>query len=307
MTQLDPEFSGPQPSLMSNGRPLSSSPHRLGWMRGHSAATPMGELRSIYETNGCLLVKGLLPRAEVLAFREQFFAFMAGAGIIQPGTEPRDGICRSDGVAEPMARKYLMEFVRSARYEKFCMHDKLVDFLDEFLGGLSYLHKRKIIRYTKPSDPSATGAHYDLVYIRGGTERLVTAWIPIGDVPVHMGGLVYLEGSHFLGRTMEGQFAAANATLSAEERVSAFNKNMNEGGWLTKDLAELADRHNTKWLIANYEAGDVMLHSPYMVHAATANQDPNGTMRLSTDIRYQRVSDEIDVRWANHWSLDDML
>lgn len=30
-------------------------------------------------------------------------------------------------------------------------------------------------------------------------------------------------------------------------------------------------------------------------------------IRLSTDIRYQLVRDEIDVRWNNHWSLDDML
>jgi len=29
--------------------------------------------------------------------------------------------------------------------------------------------------------------------------------------------------------------------------------------------------------------------------------------RLSTDIRYQNVEDEIDVRWTNHWSLGDML
>lgn len=44
-----------------------------------------------------------------------------------------------------------------------------------------------------------------------------------------------------------------------------------------------------------------------MIHAATVNNDPDGRMRLSTDIRYQRVRDEIDVRWQNHWSLDDML
>ncbi len=30
-------------------------------------------------------------------------------------------------------------------------------------------------------------------------------------------------------------------------------------------------------------------------------------MRLSTDIRYQRIRDEIDARWQNHWTLDDML
>jgi hypothetical protein len=28
-------------------------------------------------------------------------------------------------------------------------------------------------------------------------------------------------------------------------------------------------------------------------------------MRLSTDIRYQLVSDQIDPRWGNHWSPND--
>ncbi len=51
----------------------------------------------------------------------------------------------------------------------------------------------------------------------------------------------------------------------------------------------------------------MVVHSPYMIHAATVNSDPDGRMRLSTDIRYQRVRDEIDVRWNNHWSFDDML
>jgi hypothetical protein len=35
--------------------------------------------------------------------------------------------------------------------------------------------------------------------------------------------------------------------------------------------------------------------------------DKHGRMRLSTDIRYQNVRDEIDARWQNHWSLEDML
>jgi hypothetical protein len=51
----------------------------------------------------------------------------------------------------------------------------------------------------------------------------------------------------------------------------------------------------------------MVVHSPYMVHASTMNVDPDKRIRLSTDIRYQRVRDEIDARWNNHWSLDDML
>jgi ectoine hydroxylase-related dioxygenase (phytanoyl-CoA dioxygenase family) len=76
---------------------------------------------------------------------------------------------------------------------------------------------------------------------------------------------------------------------------------------MTKDLPALAERVDTRWLVADYEAGDMVVHSPYMVHAATVNTSSEGRIRLSTDIRYQRVQDEIDARWQNHWSLDDML
>jgi ectoine hydroxylase-related dioxygenase (phytanoyl-CoA dioxygenase family) len=69
----------------------------------------------------------------------------------------------------------------------------------------------------------------------------------------------------------------------------------------------MAERFDTRWLAADYEAGDVVLHSPYMIHASTTNQDHSRRLRLSTDIRYQNVDDEIDVRWNNHWSLGDML
>jgi ectoine hydroxylase-related dioxygenase (phytanoyl-CoA dioxygenase family) len=200
-----------------------------------------------------------------------------------------------------------MSLVRSTAYEGFCAQPRMSRFMDAFVGGLSYLHKRKIMRLTLPGTAVATPAHYDLVYLRGGTSRVVTAWIPLGDTSIDMGGLVYLEGSHAIGAAMEAQFARDNVGLTPEERISAYNRNMSEGGWVSKDLPHMVERFDTRWLIADYEAGDVVLHSPYMIHASTTNQSLDGLIRLSTDIRYQNVDDEIDARWGQHWSLDDML
>lgn len=76
-------------------------------------------------------------------------------------------------------------------------------------------------------------------------------------------------------------------------------------GWLTKDLPALADRLGNRRLLADYEAGDMVVHGAHTTHAATTNASPEGRIRLSTDIRYQRVKEEIDVRWSNHWSFDD--
>ncbi|WP_458108467.1 hypothetical protein M1D51_02920 [Arthrobacter sp. R3-55] len=49
------------------------------------------------------------------------------------------------------------------------------------------------------------------------------------------------------------------------------------------------------------------VHSVHNVHAALDNIDSHGTMRLSTDIRYQRLSEPVDWRCQEHWNYDDGL
>lgn len=292
-------------SLAAHGRTIPAE--RLGPLQPTDPAVGIEAIRRRYEEDGYVWLKGLLPRPEVIDFRRWVFSRLAETGLLAPGHDLALGIAAAEGVDWSLADRRLMSIVRSAAYEGFCAQPPLVRFMDAFLQGISYLHKRKLMRYTKPGTATATPAHYDLVYLRGGTNRLVTAWIPIGDIPVEMGGLVYLEGSHAIGRGMEAEFRRRSGDLSPEERISAYNSHMAEGGWVSKDLPDMAERFDTRWLAADYEAGDVVLHSPYMIHAATTNQDPAGRLRLSTDIRFQNVDDEIDARWSNHWSLGDML
>lgn len=293
--------------LVADGKTLSSAPHRLGYLTPTDPDIDIEAIRDIYEQHGYVWLKGFLRRTDVIEFRGWVFSHLADTGLIEPGSDPALGIASADAIEKKLADRRLMSVVRSTAYEGFCAQPRLARFMDEFVGGLSYLHKRKIMRFTLPGTPTATPAHYDLVYLRGGTSRVVTSWIPIGDIPVAMGGLTYLEGSHRIGREMEAAFEKAGAELSPEERISAFNRNMTEGGWVSKDLPDMAERFDTRWLIGDYEAGDIVLHSPFMIHASTTNQDTEGRLRLSTDIRYQNVDDEIDARWNNHWSLDDML
>jgi len=41
-----------------------------------------------------------------------------------------------------------------------------------------------------------------------------------------------MEGSHAVGAAMEARFGSDNAGLGPEERISAYNRNMSEGGWV---------------------------------------------------------------------------
>ncbi|MCW3818907.1 hypothetical protein ONA91_31155 [Micromonospora sp. DR5-3] len=63
----------------------------------------------------------------------------------------------------------------------------------------------------------------------------------------------------------------------------------------------MAESYDARWLVADYAAGDMMVHSAHIIHAALDNIDPQGRMRLSTDIRYQRADQPIDWRWQDHW------
>lgn len=295
------------PMLSSNGYTLSAAPDRLGQLVPSDPRQSRAALWEQYQAQGYLWLKGFLDRDAVLAFRRRYFEAFRDTGLLAPQTDPEAGIYSHGAIDNAAMHKRLMEFVRSAAFEAFCLATPIWQFYEAFLEGPVYLHKRKIIRHTRPSDLAATGAHYDLIYLRGGTDRVCTSWMPIGDVPASMGGLVYLEGSDQWGRAMEADFAAHRAELAPEERISAYNKYMAANGGVTKDLPALAERVDGRWLVADYEAGDMVVHSSYMIHAATMNADPQSRIRLSADIRYQRVRDEIDARWANHWSLDDML
>ena len=292
--------------LVSNTHILSKQPDRLGWLIPSAPSLPKKKLWEQFEEQGYLWLKGLLDRQAVLDFRGQFLQVFSQANLIVPGSNPVDGVYTGEE-DKGMAHRLVAEAVRWASYENLCLSAPIWKFYEEVFGEPVMLHKRKILRYTKVGDLSCTGAHYDLTYLRAGTDRVYTNWIPIGDIPVEMGGLVYLEGSHAWGLKMEAEFSALNTNLSPEEQISAYNRNMSETGWLTKDLPSLSERLDSRWLMADYEAGDVVFHSAYQIHASTENKDSRRRIRLSTDIRYQRISDQADARWNSDWAPTDGL
>lgn len=293
--------------LTSDKYTLSTAPNRLGWLTPSSPTQPIDTLREQFIEQGYLWLQGILDRDKVLKFRERYFESMRDTGLLREGASAVDGLRGDSDINQNAINKAKAELVRSAAYEAFCLSDEIWQFYEKLLGDAVYLHKRKLIRHVPPQTTIATGAHYDLVYLRGGTDSVCSSWIPLGDITVEMGGLVYLENSHHIGRDMETEFSRKSSDLPREEQINAYNKYMDKSGWLTKDLPALADRTDSRWLMADYQAGDMVIHGAYTIHASTNNVDTQGRIRLSTDIRYQRLREEIDARWNNHWSLDDML
>ncbi|WP_104086838.1 phytanoyl-CoA dioxygenase family protein [Arthrobacter sp. GMC3] len=282
--------------ITSNGYVLDESVHRLGELE----PVPLHErddrqaLWDRLRRDGYLFLKGHLKPETVNEFRGYYFGQLVGANVTAPGSDPQEGLSSPEPVDRTAMREALFTtIVPGEQYQSLCTDPRIADWFAWFLEDEVHLHRRKIIRHTKPGEAgigTATQAHYDLVYLRGGSDRVLSMWIPLGDCPVERGGLAYLENSHHwvLAQEREGTLAQPAASITA-------------------DLPGLAETHDSRWLITNYEAGDVMVHSAHIVHASTDNVDPANKLRLSTDIRYQRKGEPIDWRWQEHWNLDDGL
>ena len=167
-----------------------------------------------------------------------------------------------------------------------------------------------------------TGVHTDRVFLGGGSGRLVTAWIPLGDVRVADGALMVAAGSH-----ADATFAGVRRTYGA----SAAGADGANSGWLTDDAAEVLDvarrlnrdsaipavgeeardaanrneenvSETIDWRTCDFQSGDVVLLALDVVHMSLTNvsgeEAKNGAARarVSVDTRWQPEGDDPDPR-----------
>jgi ectoine hydroxylase-related dioxygenase (phytanoyl-CoA dioxygenase family) len=143
-----------------------------------------------------------------------------------------------------------------------------------------------------------THAHCDVVYMGRGTHNLLTAWVPLGDVPITTGGLIVLEGSHRYDPIVRNycQLDVDSTCANQEGENSLSARGFDRGGAITSDPAALRVEQGGRWLTAEFEMGDVLIFSVFLTHASLDNG--SNTIRLSSDSRYQPASQPADERWV---------
>jgi ectoine hydroxylase-related dioxygenase (phytanoyl-CoA dioxygenase family) len=252
-----------------------------------------GELRSRYREDGYLYLRGVLDRPTVMAVRQAYFSTFP-AGYLRRGTQADEGVFsghRPAGLpAHGVKGHPAHAFVRSAGFASFAADARLKELSAAVLGGPVDRLPRAIVRHFDRSSAMASRAHIDYSYLDRGSDQLLTMWIPLGDCPRATGGLVYLEGSH---RVPLDRFGPLHSVTDrpADDRA------------ISHDLAWVAGELGRRWLWADYQAGDVAIHSPYIVHASL--DTITDTMRLSADLRFLRQGQRPDPRWLEAWAGDD--
>lgn len=244
--------------------------------------------------------------------------------MLKPGTDPEDGIFDTSqtpsdhagigaGVLPPseVEQQRMIQAHVEPEYLQFLEHPSLRQMVRDLRGwDQDVLLQRTMLRHNIPGGAS-TGVHYDKLFLRAGSAYFLTAWVPIGDIAMNGGGLIYLSDSKALGRSIEEDFKSRAQVLPEAERISAFNAHMGQFGQLSDDAGAFHRSRaasKSKWLVSDYEAGDVVFHDPFMIHGSSRNQDPTGRIRLSSDLRFYEAGSDIDQRWhKGYWRPGDGL
>lgn len=220
-----------------------------------------GALRHALASDGYLFIRGLLDREAVLAARERVLAFAAA----EPRTMGNPAITHDPAVLAVLESPAL--FALTAR----------------LFGEAAITTRYKWLRTMGRG--GQTGAHFDWVYMGRGSQRLVTSWIPIGDTPAPMGGLAILEGSHALPSMAHLRETYGRMDVDRDQIQ----------GWFSTDPEELIAMSGSRWLTADYRAGDVLCFGMHTMHMSTT-QDTDHT-RVTCDVRWQPASEPCDERW----------
>lgn len=281
--------------LFSCGHELDASPEAFGEVTSSADCLDLpDELRRRLETDGYLYIPGFFDPELILAARRSVTNRLAADGSLDPAFPPMDAIGHPEKTSA-----YRGDLARhNTEVERVVYGPELLGFYEKLFGEpvrhFDYTWFRAMSR-GQGSTP-----HCDLVYMGRGTHQLLTCWIPYGDVPLEVGGVMLLEGSHQKSDRLKA-YLEIDVDSYCENRPREVEKvKINGGwshpGWLTKNPVTLREKIGGRWLTApEWKIGDFITFGMTLVHGSLDNQ--TSRVRLSSDTRYQRASQPIDERW----------
>lgn len=262
-------------SIMTTTEPEEISP----FLESNDALGKKEELRHRMDKNGYLFFRALIDTNEILHVRREILEICRRHGWLDKSRELMDGFACGPPRVEGQ-EAYGPVFDEVQRLESFhalAHTPALLAVIEGLVGEPVLVHPRNIFRIIFPQNTKeTTPPHQDYIHIRG-TPETYTAWIPLGDCPRGLGGLVILAGSHKGG--IYTYRPAHGAGHSGVDTTSLLRES--EGA--TQPL---------RWVSSEYRLGDCLLFHSHTVHQGLYNLTQD-RLRLSVDYRYQGQSQPV--------------
>lgn len=244
----------------------------------HKLKYDIDQYRETLKREGYLLLRGVLDRKDVLTARHVILSELDGAGFLKSEKSLMDGEGQDMSVSPNLMSR--QDLAHDAAVLNVLESKVLCDLMCSLLACTEVITSQyKWLRAVEKD--KFTGCHLDRVYLGDGTSRLLTAWIPLGDIPSHMGTLALADQSH------------------SSERLRHFRETYGQGkvgkdgvqsGWYCSDPNQISNEYgNVRWLTTDFHAGDVCVIGLDVLHMSTTNT--TNRYRLSCDTRWQNANE----------------
>jgi Phytanoyl-CoA dioxygenase (PhyH) len=229
----------------------------------------------------------------VLAARSDLLTRLVALGVLAPGSDldaftPGPGL--SGAPLSDIARdsRQFMQLLYSGRMIE--LYERL---FDQSVRHFDFTWLRAVAPGT------GTAPHSDSVFMNRGTPRLLTAWVPLGDIDRQLGGVAILERSH-LEEDIKRDYGSRDVDTYCSNEDTADAQSSQEqmvwNGWISDNPATLRSELGLRWLTTDYRAGDLLTFPMHTLHLGLDNASDR--VRLSSDSRYQPASEPVDDRWV---------
>ena len=283
------------PHLTSLHHPLDTSPEAFGELESSmDVIDDIHALRERMDEQGYLYLPGYLNRDEVLAARHEIVLRLENGGWLDSDYPREDLVARKNA---PISFSPDLAS-NNAPLMKVLYHGPMMEFYARLFGASIRHFDYTWFRAVPPG--VGTAPHMDIVYMGRGTHNLLTAWTPIGDVSLVMGGLMILEKSH-LHERLNNHYGLKDVDQFCSNKKGENYEgmggggNIRNGGSLSDKPHKLRENLGGRWLTREYSAGDLLTFKINTIHASLDNQ--SNRIRLSSDSRYQKASEPTDERW----------
>ena len=246
-----------------------------------------GALRDRLADDGYLLLRGFHPRDAVLRARATILDYLAAHGALAAGAAPEEAVAAPS--AEPPNMKGRREITHHPAVQAILEGPPVMALFARLFDEPARAFDYKWLRATPPGE--FTGVHADSVYMGRGSPRLLSCWIPFGEVTPAMGAITLCVGS-----TRSPNFARVRETYGRSD-----SDRDGYGGWLTLDPLELSERVGARWATTTFAPGDILVFGMQMLHASFVNITDRH--RLSCDVRFQPAAEPVDERWVGDGAL----
>lgn len=271
------------PKAVNRGVEITAS--LIGELRDSSDCRSSPDaLRERLRKDGYVLLRAAVPPDHVLAAREEVLTQLADVDeIAYPAIE---GIVtgrsrRLEVVSDP---GHFWKSVSEGVALRRVTHGPAVSQLMAAVFGEPVVgHDLVYLRAAAPGQ--ALDVHYDYPFFTRETDRVLSVWIPLGDVPVTDGPLLVIEGSH--------QYEDLIREMSAVDQEAPSLRKLS----YDQSAISFAMQRKTRILTTDFGLGDVIIFNMLMAHGSLDNRSAIGRARLSCDLRYQPEAEPRDERF----------